>query len=91
MKFGDFEPVLAYTQGATEHNEFHFKNGYGASVIRGPFSYGGWDRLFELAVLKKHKKDWEVTYETPITDDVLGWLTADDVAILLKKISTLKR
>lgn len=91
MKFGRFEAALAYTEGATEHNEFYFKNGYGASVIRGPFSYGGWDGLFELAVLKKNKKGWDITYKTTLTDDVLGWLTADDVEILLGKISSYRR
>lgn len=47
------KPCNEYHLEGTEHYEFRFKNGYGASVIRGPYSYGGPDGLFELAVLKR--------------------------------------
>ena len=53
-----------------------FDNGYGVSVVRGPHSYGGQSGLYELAVLDT---DGFITYETHITDDVLGFLTPDDV------------
>lgn len=53
-----------------------FDNGYGVSVVQSPVSYGGQRGLYELAVLDS---DGEITYGTYITDDVLGFLTPDDV------------
>ncbi len=64
---------------------YHYENGYGASVICGPFSYGGSDGLFELAVLKGD----ELCYDTPITSDVIGYLQWEEVLELLRKIEEL--
>jgi hypothetical protein len=63
-----------------------FDNGYGASVIIGPHTYGGEDGLYELAVLGKDKK---LTYNTSVTDDVEGYLSEDDVTKLLEQIQKL--
>jgi hypothetical protein len=63
-----------------------FDNGYGASVVVGPYTYGGEDGLYELAVLDSNGK---LTYETPITNDVEGYLTPDDVTKLLEQIQSL--
>lgn len=65
MKFGKFKPWNEYHEDG-EHYEFHFKNGYGASVIRGPH-----DELFELYVLKRNRRYpryWDI-YDMPITND----------------------
>ena len=64
-----------------------FDNGYGASVICHNYSYGGKDGLYELAVLDK---DGELTYDTPITSDVIGYLTPEDVTEILIQIQELK-
>jgi len=64
-----------------------FDNGYGASVIRHNFSYGGKIGLYELAVLDK---DGELTYDTPITSDVMGYLSPKDVTEILIQIQDLK-
>ena len=64
-----------------------FDNGYGASVVKGEHTYGGREGLYELAVLGK---DGKLTYETPITDDVEGYLDETDVTILMKQIQNLK-
>jgi len=53
-----------------------FENGYGVSVVRHSFSYGGKAGLYELAVLDV---DGEITYDTPVTDDVIGHLTPEGV------------
>ena len=63
-----------------------FDNGYGASVVKHEYSYGGKDGLYELAVLDK---DGELTYETPITNDVIGYLREIDVTDVMEKIQKL--
>lgn len=64
---------------------WNFDNGYGASVIRHEYSLGYEEGLYELAVTK----DGKLYYDTPITDDVIGYLTPREVAMLLKKIEAL--
>ena len=63
-----------------------FPNGYGASIVQGPHTYGGSNGLYELAIFGK---DGELTYSTPITDDVLGYLTEEDVEKTLTDIKNL--
>ena len=60
-----------------------FKNGYGVSVVSHTHSYGGKDGLYELAVLDF---DGNITYDTPITSDVLGYLTPDEVTEEMLKL-----
>ncbi len=64
-----------------------FANGYGASVIRHLYSYGGPAGLWEIAVLDS---DGELTYETPVTDYVVGRLSDSDVACVLREIAALR-
>ncbi len=64
-----------------------FENSYGASIAQTPFSYGGDEGLYELAVLDS---DGHLTYETSITDDVEGYLTEDEVTKLMEQIQNLK-
>lgn len=66
-----------------------FENGYGASVIQGPYSYGGDEGLYELAVIVWEGLAYELTYDTPITDDVLGYLTPEEVDEALARIEAL--
>ena len=63
-----------------------FDNGYGASVVKHEFSYGGKDGLYELAVLGN---DGQITYDTPITNDVIGYLREQDVTDVMEKIQQL--
>lgn len=86
MKFGKFTPWNEWKDhlDGTEHYQFHFENGYGASVIRGPYSCGGQQGLYELAILKRNRlypKYWDITFDTPIIDDVVK---------VLEEISKLK-
>jgi hypothetical protein len=62
-----------------------FKNGYGVSVIRTEYSYGGNRGLYEIAIMKND----EIVYDTPITNDVLGYLTPEDVTVYMIKIQDL--
>lgn len=65
---------------------YKFDNGYGASVVKHNFSYGGKKGLYELAVLDK---DGGLCYDTPITEDVIGHLTMGEVDKILVEISYL--
>ena len=67
--------------------KFTFRNGRGASVIRHSGSYGGPAGLWELAVLDA---DGHLDYTTPITSDVEGRLTEDNVRELLRAIAELE-
>lgn len=69
-----------------ERTVHQFENGYSASVVRGPGTYGWEQGLYELAVLK----NGIVTYDTPITDDVKGCLSEEEVQETLEKIKELK-
>ena len=71
--------------GYMEHYVYKFDNGFGASVVRHRYSYGGEDGLYELAVLK----DGELCYDTEITGDVCGYLSEEKVNELLHKINDL--
>ena len=70
------------------HNYEHvlkFENGYGASIICNYMSYGGDKGLFEVAILKGD----DICYDTPISQDVVGWLDFAGVADILNKIKAL--
>ena len=71
--------------------KFKFPNGYGASVIKSPYSYGGILDLWELAVIlwNKDGEEYELVYDTKITFDVEGCLEECEVRDLLKQIQEL--
>lgn len=64
----------------------YFDNGYGVSVVKHDYSYGGDKGLYELAVLNK---DGDLVYDTPITEDVIGWLRPEDVTDVMIKVQQL--
>jgi len=67
-----------------------FDNGYGVSVVKTPHSYGGSRGRYELAVLGP---DGNLTYDTPVTNDVLGYLSekgVTDAMLEVQKILTFK-
>jgi hydroxylamine reductase (hybrid-cluster protein) len=63
-----------------------FDNGYGVSVIKTPFSYGGKMGLYELAVLDSGE---DITYNTPVTNDVLGHLSEEEVTKYMIEVQKL--
>lgn len=82
MKFGKFTPW----NECAKASEFHFENGYGGIAIHGP------QGLYELEVIKRNRlypSYWDITFDTPITSDVLENLEVDDVAKVLEDISRL--
>ena len=62
-----------------------FDNGYGASIICKPISYGGDAKKFEIAVLKFG----EICYDTPVSYDLEGYLDFEDVIEVLHEIREL--
>ncbi len=78
-----------------------FPNGYGVSVVRfklgfysgGTKTYGSYtnnEDEWELAVLKGNSDDWSITYNTPVTEDVLGHLSEVEVTDVMKKVQELQ-
>lgn len=68
---------------------YEFANGYGASVIRHRWSYGNELGLFELAVIEwddKYVAGWDLIYDVPDADNLVGHLTADEVQERLTQI-----
>lgn len=66
-------------------SRYRFPNNYGASLVYAPASYG-----LEIAVLDfSVNPDGDLIYNTPITDDVLGYLTWEQVADVLIGIKRL--
>ena len=65
-----------------------FDNDYGASVVQTETSYGGKSGLYEMAILDKMG---HLMYTTQITDDVIGYLTPEQVTEKLIQIQDLKK
>jgi hypothetical protein len=63
-----------------------FENGYGVSVLFGSCFYSNGEDTYELAVLYND----EVTYDSGITDDVMGHLSEDEISEIMLKVATLK-
>ena len=61
----------------------NFENKYGISVITG--GYGDKENPYEIAVLY----DNEITYNTHITDDVIGYNNEEGVTRIMKQIQEL--
>lgn len=66
---------------------YKFANGYGASVVSHDFSYGGSQGFFEVAVLDSNG---DLCYDTPVTNDVIGYLDFAGVAEVLESIESLE-
>jgi hypothetical protein len=50
------------------------------------YSYGGKKGLYEVAVLDS---EGDLTYETPVTNDVIGYLSEKGVSDVMKKVQEL--
>lgn len=81
-----FEPHIYASFGgdAVKHT---FPNGYTASVITGGRSYSSDESPYEIAVMY----DGYLCYDTPITNDVLGYLTEEAANEVLQQIAALPK
>jgi hypothetical protein len=71
---------------------YRFDNGYGASKIKTDFSYGSDKGLWEIGVIKFFGDDMfdhNLVYDTPITNDVIGYLNDNEAEGLLQQIKEL--
>ena len=82
----DFEEINEAPFMVGKKARMMFDNGYGVSVVSHTFSYGGKDGKYELAVLDS---DGQLTYETPVTNDVMGYLDPEDVTKIMEDIQNL--
>ena len=82
----EFEQINDAPFMVGKRSRMHFDNGYGVSVVSHSYSYGGSDGLYEVAVLDS---DDNLTYETPVTDNVIGYLTEEDVTDVMKQVQEL--
>ena len=83
--FNDLE-FKPHPMGSGIISRIIFDNGFGASVVKGPHTYGGDQGLYELAVTDSND---DLTYSTSVTSDVEGYLTEEDVTKLLTQIQNL--
>lgn len=67
---------------------YQFDNGYAVSVIRGFGSYGNEQGLYELAVTTH---EGSLVYDTPVTDDVIGYLPPEGVTHYMAKVAALPK
>lgn len=77
---GKDRPELGMTQMRVE-----FPNGYEVSIVRGPYTHGGPEGLFEGAVMHGDS----IVYDTPLTDDVRGHMTAEEALKFVADVAAL--
>lgn len=56
-------------------------NGYGISVVHGEYTYSD-ENTFEVGILHNGK----LCYDTPITNDVLGYQTPEDIVNIINQL-----
>lgn len=88
--------VRPHVIGEGTQKLYRFDNGYGASVVRfnhlGAHSYGGDHGLWELAVLRYDDSEpggYQLDYDTPVAEDVVGYLSDAEVQEYLRQIRAL--
>lgn len=67
------------------YREF-YPNGYGVSIIPDIDN----SSFYEVAVLKGTEEEYDICYETPITDDVIKGLTLSQAHEIAKQVSELE-
>jgi hypothetical protein len=88
MTFAD----LKFEKDEMGEHTFHiYDNYYGVSVVRGPHTYGGKNGLYELAVVYMTPEDKynQLVYDTPVTNDIMGYLTPDNVTDIMAQVEAL--
>ena len=86
----------SHTNGEGSHGLIFFPGGYGLSVVRfrNPFGGGGSytsndTEDYEVAIIKGTKDQWEICYDTKLTNDVLGFQTKEDINKIINHVQRL--
>lgn len=95
MTFDDIE-FKPHGIGDGIHGLLFFPGGYGLSVVRfrNPFGGGGSYTSndiedYEVAIIKGTKDQWDICYDTKITNDVLGFQTKENINDIINHIMRL--
>lgn len=91
LNFKKFERHLVYRNKLFDGVQyvFRFDNNYGASVVKSNSSYGSQYDLWELAIISFNNKVWSITYSTDITNNVIGYLSNEEVVYCLEQIKNI--
>ena len=91
FKFDDLKWTLVYSDKKNgigldrfARATVNFTNGYYISIINGMWAQGDVDE-YELAILNKDG----ICYDTPLADDVVGFLTKEDIEQFVRDVSEL--
>ena len=68
--------------------KMYFPNGYGLSLIKGRDTHSN-ENTVEVAVLKKDEGFWQLTYDTPLTNDVIGYVDKEQLIELINEVQKL--
>lgn len=91
-KFMDYIAIIEKKENYLNPDDFgiryalHFPNGYGASIVKFYGSYGYEQDKWELALLMKCGKGWNLYYTELVGGDVVGFLSDEEVNMILDKI-----
>ena len=65
-----------------------FPNGYGISVVRNNLSLTT-ANTWEIAIIKGDENDYDLCFNTPITNNVIGYCSEEEVSNIMKQIQDL--
>lgn len=66
----------------------YFPNKFGLSIITGRGTHSD-ENSVEVAILKKDIDGWHLTYDTPLTDDVIRYVTKEELIELINEVQKL--
>lgn len=75
----EFQPHPYQVAGFREMAQCEFVNGYGLSIVNGSNAYCD-SKTYEVAILHNGK----ITYDTPLTNDVLAYQSKEDINKLIE-------
>ncbi len=89
-KYEFIESVVDMSDSIMNRVRVNFKNGYGLSIIRGEYSYGGGDGLFEIAPINKDGElDGRLFDDDESGDSVLGYCDINKLNHYINKLGNI--